>query len=74
MTRAISLVLQIGLVVSSIAAILFALRIILEQILGGSWYWGGAMAAFAGPVAFSLALYLFEHRIPAAPTDRGRAE
>ena len=61
MTRAITLLLQVGLVLTAIAAILFALRIILQQSLGiGSWYWGGAVAVFLGPLAFTAALAVFE--------------
>ena len=62
MSQLIALVLRVGVLVSSIAGILFAVRIILQQTMGGSWYWGGALAAFSGPVFFSLALYLFERR------------
>ena len=59
MTRAITLLLQVGLVLTAIAAILFAVRIILQQALGiGSWYWGGAIAVFLGPLAFTAALAL----------------
>jgi uncharacterized oligopeptide transporter (OPT) family protein len=47
---------------AAVAGILFAIRIILQQTIGGSWYWGGAMAAFAGPVLFTIAFYLFERR------------
>jgi hypothetical protein len=60
MSRAIVLLLQVGLMLSAIAGILFAVRIILQQTIGGSWYWGGAIAAFVGPVAFALALLLVE--------------
>ena len=62
MSRAISLTLQIGIFLSAVAGILFAIRIILQQTIGGSWYWGGAMAAFAGPVLFTIAFHLFERR------------
>ena len=62
MSQLIALVLRVGVLVSSMAGILFAVRIILQQTIGGSWYWGGALAAFSGPVFFSLALYLFERR------------
>ena len=60
MNRALTFLLQVGLALTSVAAILFAVRIIVQQTLGGSWYWGGAMAAFAGPVAFAVALRLHE--------------
>ena len=73
MNRAIVIILQIGLVLSAIAGILFALRIILQQAaIGGGWHWGGAMAAFAGPVAFAFALYLFDRR-PPMPKDGSNA-
>ena len=65
MSRINVMVLEVGLLISSLAAILFALRIILQQVIGGSWFWGGAMAAFAAPVAFALALYLYDRRLPA---------
>ena len=45
MSRAITLTLQVGLLLSAVAGILFAVRIILQQAIGGSWYWAGAMAA-----------------------------
>ena len=64
MSQVITLVLRVGVLLSAIAGILFAVRIILEQTVGGSWYWGGALAAFSGPVFFSAALYLFERRPP----------
>ena len=73
MTRALTIMLQIGLAVTSVAAILFALRIILQQTIGGSWYWGGALAAFAGPVAFALALYLFERCASSAAPESKNA-
>ena len=71
MSRAIVLLLQVGLMLSAVAGILFAVRIILQQTIGGSWYWGGAIAAFVGPVAFALALFLVE-RSESFP--RGREE
>ena len=70
MSRAIVLLLQVGLMLSAVAGILFAVRIILQQTIGGSWYWGGAIAAFFGPVAFALALFLVER----AEFPRGREE
>ena len=64
MSQVITLILRVGVLLSGIAGILFTVRIILEQTVGGSWYWGGALAAFSGPVFFSAALYLFERRPP----------
>ncbi len=69
MSRAITLILQIGLLLSAAAGILFAVRIIVQQTIGGSWFWGGAMAAFAGPAFFALALHLFERREGAGKSD-----
>jgi hypothetical protein len=61
MKRLISLLLQAGLVLTAVAGILFAVRIILQQALGiGHWYWAGAVAAFVGPLAFAAALFVFE--------------
>jgi hypothetical protein len=56
MSRAISVILQAGILLSAAAGILFAIRIIPEQTTAGSWYWGGAIAVFA------VALYVFERR------------
>ena len=70
MSRVITLLLEIGILVTSIAAILFAAKIILEQTIGGSWYWGGALAAFSGPALFALALNLYQ-RWAAAPKTEG---
>ena len=61
MKRVITLLLQAGIVLTAIAAILFAVRMIVQQALGaGSWYWGGAIASFLGPVALAAALFVFE--------------
>lgn len=62
MSRIVALLLEAGLIVSAIGAILYSLRIIMGSIIDVSWYWGGAMAAFAGPVAFALALFIHEKR------------
>lgn len=62
MSRAITLLLEIGLVISVVAAIGYAVQIALGVLFGTSWYWAGALAAFAGPVAFALALRLTSDR------------
>ena len=72
MKRVLSLLLQAGMVLTSVAGILFAVRMILQQSLGiGRWYWAGAVAAFVGPLAFAAALYVFERcitsRAPESP-------
>ena len=58
MSRALVLALQIGVLVSAVAAILSSIRIILQQTVGGSWFCGCAMAAFAAPAFFAVALFL----------------
>ena len=72
MSRVITILLEIGIVVTSIAAILFAAKIILEQTIGGSWYWGGALAAFSGPALFTLALSLYQRTAGAAKAEAAR--
>lgn len=69
MSRAITILLEVGIVVTSIAAIFFAAKIILEQTIGGSWYWGGAIAAFTGPALFALALNLYQRSAGAAKAE-----
>jgi hypothetical protein len=63
MNRVITLLLQAGLLVSTAAAIAYAVRILLGTLFDTSWYWAGALAALAGPVAFALALRLISDRI-----------
>ncbi|WP_205480733.1 hypothetical protein [Sphingomonas arenae] len=61
MTRLVSLLLQVALVLSVLNAILFAVRIAIQQGLGvGTWYWAGAIAVFTAPAALALALLLFD--------------
>ena len=62
MSRAISFTFQAGILLSAAAGILFAIRIIPEQTIAGSWYWGGAIAVFVGPGLFAVALYVIERR------------
>jgi hypothetical protein len=74
MKRFIGLVLQSGLVLTAVAAILIAVRIILHEVIGiGTWYWGGAVAAFIGPVAFAAALFLFERCITSGAPESPHA-
>jgi hypothetical protein len=60
MSRAISVILQAGILLSAVAGIPFAIRIIQEQTIAGSWYWGAAIVVFAGPALFAVALYVIE--------------
>ncbi len=64
MNRLLSLVLQAGLVVASIAAVAQAVLMMADVFLPGQlpWYWGGALAYFAAPVAFALTLRLLDGR------------
>ena len=62
--RLISILLIAGLVLSSIAAIAGSVRIIIGVLLGVQWFWGGAFAAYVGPLCFAAALYL--HRAAGA--------
>ena len=66
MSRAIQLTLLLGLFLAGVAGIVFSARIILGLTLGANWFWGGAFAAYLGPISFAAALYLFERR------DRGK--
>ena len=59
----VRIVLFVGLILSSIAAIAASLRIIFAFVHGTTWFWEGALAAYAGPVFFALALYLDEKRL-----------
>jgi hypothetical protein len=60
-SRLISLLLQVALILSLLNAILFAVRIAIQQGLGfGDWYWGGAIAVFVAPAALALASLLFD--------------
>ena len=63
MSRVVALALQIGILLGAVAGILYLVRIILQLVSGvGSWYWAGAMASFAAPLAFALALHFYERR------------
>ena len=62
-------VLHVGLILSSIAATSASLLIIVAFARGTTWFWEGALAAYAGPVFFALALYLDEKRL-CAQLDR----
>jgi hypothetical protein len=60
MDRALRFLLQIGLALACIAALTASARVIVGFMLGIHWYWAGVLAAFAGPVAFAAALFLFD--------------
>jgi hypothetical protein len=62
-----------GLLVSALAAIGYAVWILIGQAIPVRWYWGGAIAAFLGPVSFAAAAYLNELRVRmTSPADSGR--
>ena len=54
--------LQVGLILSSVAAFAASLRIIFAYAQGTTWFWEGALAAYVGPFVFTAALYLDERR------------
>jgi hypothetical protein len=59
--RVVTILLQVGLLLAAANAVLFCVRIALQQVLGfGRWYWGGAFAVFVAPAALALALQLYE--------------
>ena len=62
MDSMIRLLLQIGLILSTLAAFIASVRIFLGLGLGLNWFWGGPMAAYLGPVSFAFALFMFERR------------
>jgi hypothetical protein len=67
MESVIRLSLSIGLLLSALAGIAYAGVVLVGTLLPVSWYWGGALAAFAGPLAFALAAYVNELRRNLAP-------
>ena len=61
MSRVITALLQVALLLSLVSAILQSIRMILQQSLGiGRWYWAGSLVAFLAPIALSLALLVFQ--------------
>ena len=58
----VRLLLTVGLVLSALAAFTASLRIMMGYLVGTEWYWGGVIAAYAGPAVFAGALYLDELR------------
>ena len=73
MTRLVTLLLHAALVLVSISAVTYAVRILLQQALNlGSWYWGGALAVFAGPLLIAGALKLLAAS-PAKVVERADA-
>ena len=60
MDRAIRFLLLGGLILSSIAALTAAVRILVGFMAGTEWYWAGAVAAYCGPLGFAAALYVFD--------------
>jgi hypothetical protein len=67
MDRWIRLLLLVGLLISSLGAIAYAIWIFLGLAVSTRWYWGGAIAAFIGPLSFATAAYLNELRVRLTP-------
>ena len=64
MNRLVALLLTAGLIIAAIGAIAQAVLMLADVFLPQqlSWYWGGALAYFAAPVAFALTLRLLDER------------
>jgi hypothetical protein len=60
--------LEAGLLLGSLAAILYLVRMIIGSILGVEWFWGGAVASLFAPLSFAAAL-----RLTAGPTGSGNS-
>lgn len=58
MSRATDSLLRLGVLVGTAAALAQLAVMIIGLILPVRWYWGGALAFFAAPVAFALTLRL----------------
>ena len=65
--RWIRLLLLVGLLISSLGAIAYAVWIFLGLAISARWYWGRALAAFIGTLSFATAAYVNELRIRLAP-------
>jgi hypothetical protein len=58
--RLIRILLQAGLALSGVGALVGSVRVILGFLLGAHWFWGGVLAAYLGPACFAGALRLHE--------------
>jgi len=60
MRRITVLLLEIALLLFVVVALGYLVRLILTWFLPIQWYWGGALAALAGPALLCGALWLIE--------------
>lgn len=66
MERFTRILLLVGLLLSTIAALAYSVRIIVGLVFGANWFWGGAFGAYLGPIVFAGAMYLNELRLRTA--------
>ncbi|SOB87801.1 hypothetical protein SAMN06297144_2938 [Sphingomonas guangdongensis] len=58
MRRVSTLLLEVALLLSAVAALFYLVRMILAPFMRHDWFWGGAVASVAGPVLIAAALRL----------------
>jgi hypothetical protein len=66
------LLLDVSLLVATIAALGYLVRMIAGWFLPVQWYWGGALAAVAAPALIALALFV-SVRVPATGSKNAEA-
>jgi hypothetical protein len=64
MNRIVQLLLRVGLLLGIVGSIGQLVIMVLDVFIPSSlrWYWGGALAFFAAPVAFALTMRLLDER------------
>ena len=68
--RGVSLMLlEVGLLLGTVAALLYVVRMIVGTVTGLEWFWGGAIASLSAPPAFAAAI-----RLLAAPRSVGKTD
>lgn len=72
MRRLSTLLLEAALLLSAVVAVIYLVRILPSWFLPIQWYWGGALAALAGPALVAAALRLIDGRaLSAEAMSRG---
>jgi xanthine/uracil permease len=54
------MMIEIALLISGAAAVIYSIRLAVGQVLPVGWFWGGAIAIFFAPVALAGALRLLD--------------
>ncbi|WP_375272371.1 hypothetical protein [Sphingomonas sp.] len=72
MRRITVLLLDVSLLVATIAALGYLVRMVTGLFLPVQWYWGGALAAVAAPALIALALFV-SARLPATGSKNAEA-